>query len=429
LKSENASEEFKKADALYNDGSYADALEMLDVLDAAYPDTKNILYARARCLAKLGETSKAIALCEMCIEQWDAPRAQELLEQLGTVKNITDKTSLPDINDLNMDSGLSAAFSAPRVKQGKRRKPNPALLTIAIVGVISIAWALHFAWMSYSFGSGVDVTEKEVKIAKGERAKAKKKQADIEDGPSREPGKIIPESVWMRTAVLDLPAWKPGKYIGVPCPGAGGIIIETGEELKRTIDVYIPMAYQEKPDDVFPAVIINWSSANPGFIGLENWAEKNEVVLVAINLVANIYYSLNWKTQDAALATIVGSIRLDLEMGFAIGMSGGAATSWEMICRYPENFAGVVMMGISDGHNDCWIPKHVRVAYIYGQTDHNIRRIQWIIPKMRSAGYKVRDQMVPGGHVTGPLHVREEMLTWMLADARRERTQRATAAD
>jgi predicted esterase len=161
---------------------------------------------------------------------------------------------------------------------------------------------------------------------------------------------------------------------------------------------------------------------NPGFIGLENWAEQNDVILVAINSVTNEMYSLNWQAQDAALSLVVESMRVDRSMGFAIGMSGGAATSWEMVARYPEGFAGLVMMGISDGHNGSSIPIHVRVAYIYGNAEPNINHIKRKIPRLRAAGNKVREQVVPGGHVTGPVKVREAMLTWMLNDVKAVRT-------
>jgi len=189
LKSGNASDNFKKADALYNNGGYTDALELLDALDVEYPDTKNIIYARARCHAQLGDTATAITLCEICVEKWGAPRAKELLDELRNDGGDTSDTNLPEIKDLDMDAGLSAAFSAPRVKLGKRRKPNPALLTIAIVGILAIAWSLHYAWLSHSFGSDIGTTDKELVVAKEKRETAKQKRMEIEDGPSLEPGK------------------------------------------------------------------------------------------------------------------------------------------------------------------------------------------------------------------------------------------------
>lgn len=442
-----ALDKFDEANALYQDDDYRAALELLDALDAAYPENKNILYARAQCCAKLGKYDTAVALCQTCVERWDAPRAKQLLDRLRNEEYMHDAAGDSETNELELDSWHSSVPIWIPWMRGMFRVRRWALVAIAIVGTAAVALSAYFsrgdeapvALSAFISGKGeapvsdftaanaefqAKLDELARKRAEAARQLAEEEQRRIEkeDGPSTEPGQVISEEVWARTAVNGLPQWKPGIYYRVPCPDAF-VEIQVGKVVPRSIDVYIPMAYQERPSDLFPVVVMCWPVMYRGFRGLENWAELNDVLLVVVNTSCNRFYGDNWKAQDAALTTIANSMRVDTTMGFAIGMSGGAATAWEMICRYPNNFVGVVMMGMSRSHNDCWIPQHVRVGYIMGRTDHNVPGLEWTIPRLKARGNQMRREVVAGGHVVGPLPVREKMLSWMLDDARRERGQ------
>jgi tetratricopeptide (TPR) repeat protein len=108
-----STEQFNKANALYQQGNYRAALDILLNLNAAFPDDKNIVYARARCHAKLGELRIAIKLSTFCIERWDSSRAKNLLVTLAIDAN---ENKLPDTDSpiplLNIER--SSTFSAPR---------------------------------------------------------------------------------------------------------------------------------------------------------------------------------------------------------------------------------------------------------------------------------------------------------------------------
>lgn len=408
----DATKKFNAAQRFFSEGDFDHALVLLKELNAEFPNTKNVLLALARCYAELKDFDNAVPLCETCIRHWNAPRAASLL---ASIKKEQEQSDEVQIEEVELDTGLSAAFEAQAVppKTLAEKLTKPILLLVAAVSVV--AGIVFGVQKIFEFEPDTGVSSDEFQRALDERRGHT--TAKIEQHISERPGQIIPEHVWRQTAIDDRPDWRPGIYQKVPC-GDAHIRMPDGSIIPRDIDVYIPMAYQERPNEWFPVVTINWSSRNPGFQGLERWAEKNDVILVTFNAIANKFYKIKDNTQDAALYVIVQSMRAN--MAIALGMSGGAASCWEMICRYPDNFAGVVMMAMSDGHNDCMIPNNVRVGYIYGQSDHNRKAIERKIPQLEGAGFRVRSKVVRGGHVTGPLSAREEMLTWILEDVRAE---------
>ena len=69
---------FQQADTLYRSGQYQEALGLLNELNRAYPNTKNVLYPAALCLDKLGRSPEALPLCDQLIQQHQDPRAERL---------------------------------------------------------------------------------------------------------------------------------------------------------------------------------------------------------------------------------------------------------------------------------------------------------------------------------------------------------------
>lgn len=64
---EDARDLFKNADRMFKAGDFVASLELLNRLDREFPNERHIMYPRARCLAALGRTSEAMALCEQLI--------------------------------------------------------------------------------------------------------------------------------------------------------------------------------------------------------------------------------------------------------------------------------------------------------------------------------------------------------------------------
>lgn len=73
---------FREADQLYRLRRYAEALEILDQLDAAFPNTRNVMLPRARCLRHLGLATEALRLCDQLIERDGDAEAFQLKQRI-----------------------------------------------------------------------------------------------------------------------------------------------------------------------------------------------------------------------------------------------------------------------------------------------------------------------------------------------------------
>ncbi|MCP4643352.1 MAG: tetratricopeptide repeat protein [bacterium] len=83
MQNKEATALFMRSKKLYAEKRYVEALQVLDELDAEFPNTKNIMLPRARCLAKLKRTADAQHLCRQLIAIYADPKAEELLAHLG----------------------------------------------------------------------------------------------------------------------------------------------------------------------------------------------------------------------------------------------------------------------------------------------------------------------------------------------------------
>jgi tetratricopeptide (TPR) repeat protein len=373
-----AKQYFERAEALLDAGKPSEALPLLDQLNDAFPNTKNILFARAKTYAALGRTTDALHACDALIEQHRSKRAAALKQQL-----------------------IDQAHHPPQpASQKKVRRFSLRRLVAALV----LVFAGAVAFTAYSWPT---VEEFEPSAQPGPERVARTPAPPPEPAPPR-PGRVHVPIAWERDD-RGVPVWRAGIFRNVPCVNAP----------ERTIDVYVPMAYDAKPDAQFPGVLISMAGGNPGFIGLEDWAERQEVVLVGLNSSRNGPAANNIEAQEAAFATIIPSLRVDQRLGFAIGMSGGAMASWLAVYRNPDNFRGLVMMGQS-GYFDYPLAPHIRVAYIRGRNEPSNRYIERMIGNLRANGNLVRDEMVEGAHVMGPVSRRVAMLNWMVHAARED---------
>ena len=138
--------QFNKADALYRDGRHAEALALLDALNALYPNTPNILLPRARCLYRLKRVSEAIDVCDVLITQHKNERAARLKQ------SILDKVDRPGSDPpgalelpgaISLDDLLGPPPAPPKVEKASvGRFPwlsTPVIIVLAVlVGFIVI---------------------------------------------------------------------------------------------------------------------------------------------------------------------------------------------------------------------------------------------------------------------------------------------------
>lgn len=406
-----AEQYFKRADRHYRAGEYSEALPLLNVLDSAFPDSKNVLFARARCLAQLGKTNQARTILERLVEEFEAPRAAALLAQLDATSAAE---SFGDLDEaLNAAPFANVKYVAPP-KEGLRL---PVVLTVIVAfGALAIGFAVLFDLATRRMNlvqddvPVIDVAEAQSR----RRTELHERRLEQAQSPTPHAGYVHSEEVWRLTADENgVPDWKPGVYLDVRC---------VGPEPWRTIDVYLPMAYQEKPDALFPTLTITMPRPKVhGFLDLEKWAERQEVILIALNSSSNRTHHLNWKAQDAAINTLLATMRIDTRLGFATGTSGGAQTALLLAYRYPENIAGVVMMARGgDWETVRGVSSELRIAFLNGNTDFNHDEVTEVAAYFRQRGNEVRRQVFPGGHRSAPTALLTQMLDWVVSDARRD---------
>lgn len=403
-----AEQYFVRARDFFERKKFGEALPLLDILDEAFPNSKSVIYARGRCLAAMGRVDEARSIGEYLVDVHGAHRGQALLAQLENEGEGAAEAGGPW--DTNLDGGL-ARGAGTRLRPAARKGLSVTWTFILVFGVVSISGVSAYRYRAFGAPNDVaalDPEELRRTLESGRRAREAGRLTRAE-ARSTAAGQVRPEAEWRLTAIDGVPDWKSGVYKNVPSVGAP----------ERTINVYLPMAYDEKVDALFPTLAITMPGGNPGFLQLEDWAERREVILIALNSSRNAWHSTNYIAQDAAINTVMPTMRIDERLGFAIGTSGGAQTAWWLAVRYPENVAGIVMMA-QGGYRKYMISPHTRVAYINGRDDWNHDFITEMVGRVRANGNEVRRKVIPGGHITAPLHLRIEMLDWMLSAARRD---------
>jgi len=83
VKNKDATKRFQQADRLFREGRYKEALYILNLLDESFPNDRHILWPKAMCLTKLGRRDDAIALLQRIVDEFDYPKAKDLLLQLA----------------------------------------------------------------------------------------------------------------------------------------------------------------------------------------------------------------------------------------------------------------------------------------------------------------------------------------------------------
>ncbi|MBN2310654.1 MAG: tetratricopeptide repeat protein [Candidatus Hydrogenedentes bacterium] len=101
MRSEEATEKFQATKRLFAEKRYPETLAILDELDAAFPNAKNILYPKALCLAKMRRLDEAEQICRQLIAGHRDPRAARLLKRIerkGRTPQPGGQGALPQMN-------------------------------------------------------------------------------------------------------------------------------------------------------------------------------------------------------------------------------------------------------------------------------------------------------------------------------------------
>jgi predicted esterase len=418
---------YTEAKRLFRAGHASEALSLLRALDDVSRGAAPVRLAQAECLVALGDPAAARGICEAILAEADDPRARRILARCADTPPPLPigAPALPDF-DLPEDTpqktdprvwwaigavvvGTAAVALIGSIDHSAKKAPapmpRPRPTTIA---------QRPSPQAEQAPADPVAAYEQKLNALKAKRDLAKEK-AEAELAAEKEkPGYVIPPEEWNLDPVTGVPEWRPGIYKQVPIPGT---FFEPWQG-PRTLDLYIPRAYAEQPDTFFPTVSITMPSWNAGFLGLEKWAEERDVILIVVNSSSNDSgFSKNTEGQIDAVNFLYGHLRTHPTLNFAVGTSGGARMALLAASRWPDAFAGVLMMA----HAGDTVPLSpaLRIGIIYGRDDFNAPWIPQRATYLKGLVQEVRVKVIPGGHITAPPAEQARMLDWML-DAARE---------
>ncbi len=447
-----AKAQYTEAKRLFRAGRHAEALALLKELHTAIPYAKHVLLAQAECMVALGDREAARGVCWQILAQEDEPRARRILARCDEGLSSSPPPPLPPSPPpLPLPSASTIESDADEaLEPASRTNYRWPLAAIAAVILISGGLALVYelrptpdeerrivvAPKASSTGtsgeSAAAPVAEHAKMLEERKARrdaaareAEMKLAAEAEAASKRPGYEIPSDEWNLDPDTGVPAWRPGIYRQLPCAGSWFEFTQA----PRTIDVYIPSAYADRTDELFPVLTISMPGQNLGFRGYEAWAERRSVILIVINSSYNEGGTANNReAQLAAYNFLNGRLRTHPYLNFATGASGGAQMSWIAAANSPNMFAGLLMTS-HGGYREIALAPHIRVAYVNGKDDWNAPYIVEMMARLRANGNEVRHQVVPGGHIEGPLEVREQMLDWLLDSARKDLETAASSAE
>jgi outer membrane lipoprotein-sorting protein len=153
---------FKQADTLFKQGQFGAALALLDELDTAFPNTKNILYPKALCLEKLGRLDEAEAVCDVLARQFEDPRAQTLKARIQASRGAAGGVDMSGLDDLFGPAPKRTPVRVAAPSLDWQRYAVIGLIVVAVVGVVALGYVgYQKGWFP---GRGESIEQVEGKI-------------------------------------------------------------------------------------------------------------------------------------------------------------------------------------------------------------------------------------------------------------------------
>ncbi|TVR47056.1 MAG: hypothetical protein EA402_01850 [Planctomycetota bacterium] len=202
----------------------------------------------------------------------------------------------------------------------------------------------------------------------------------------------------------DIPT-TPGFHGSISCVGAPG----------QRFNMYLPSAYAEHPDRLFPVLLISSPTAKPHTRRFRDWADEHGFVVIGLLNSRNGPYENNMRNQDAVDATLaLPALRMHPHLRYALGGSGGGSSSMAWVARKPDQFAGL-HLAIHSGSGQA-MPKHLVMSFFARVDDetHPISAIDQAVARYRRDGHVLLYERFPsGGHSGPPAEVQEAHVSWM----------------
>jgi tetratricopeptide (TPR) repeat protein len=137
MSSQESKQKFDQASALFKAGRHAEALQLLNALNQAHPNSKEILFPAALCLEQLGQTEQALNLCEQLLTQHGDNRAQQIKDRLAP-PTIPGMEGLEGLDALNFDIGGPSKRSTPPRIPVAASNTNTYMMIAGLVAVVVV---------------------------------------------------------------------------------------------------------------------------------------------------------------------------------------------------------------------------------------------------------------------------------------------------
>lgn len=147
----HAQSQFQKADDLYRSGRYEEALNVLNRLDAAFPDKRNIMYPRARCLRRLKRPQEAMEVCDLLIERYGDKRAAKLKNAIASAEAASHQESSIGFAPLSLeDLGITANPVIPPPPAARRQSSRALVLAaLAVLAFVVLGLVVMLSRVRY----------------------------------------------------------------------------------------------------------------------------------------------------------------------------------------------------------------------------------------------------------------------------------------
>lgn len=140
MRLDEAREKFLESQRLFADRKFAEALVMLRDLDQAYPASKNILLAKAQCLAHLFQSVEAVKICDRILARYDCPPAHDLKMQLVKNDGMPPSVNLDSALELKpMDLGIDSKPRGSSEDGSGRWRWTHIAVVAAVAGLLALA--------------------------------------------------------------------------------------------------------------------------------------------------------------------------------------------------------------------------------------------------------------------------------------------------
>jgi predicted esterase len=429
-----AASAFHLADTLYRQGRYQDALSLLDGVDREFPRTRNVMYARALCLAGLGRKNEAVELCDALLERFAEPRAVELKAVIAgsdadTLKNGSRRAVSGRAKDRPVRFLFVRAFRLKYI--------------IAVAGAVAVLLS-PLMIPAIRGGTGMSQTNSSVEKPAVTAVGSKGTSWVV---PSTAPGstddpytdQILQaadlcksghwsQSVAVASSVLQARPDHAGaldvqqrvnearrNFLNSHDSIGGNTHVVCLNNPGQSYELYAPPGCPPEQSQILYAF-------SPSGNGKEMlpWMAPVAARLRWIVAVSNNSKNGPWEpileAQDAVFRDTAERLDLHPTLRFATGFSGGARAALALAFRYPGGISGVLAMGAGWPVNTKLRPlsRQLNVYILIGRSDSNIT---YDIPrtekKLRAAGVNCATAVYEGGHLKPPQEMIQAACDWL----------------